>query len=56
MALYGTKLLKNYSAKGRLKAKFIDQNTLRVTLPKRTSSGSVSMKFSNKKRVYFIVE
>ena len=49
-------LLKNYRAKGGIKAEFVDQNTLRVTLPKRISIDSVSMKFSNKKRVSFIVE
>jgi len=49
-------LLKSFRAKGSLVAKFIDQNTLKITLPKRKSSGRVSIIFANKKRVSFIVE
>lgn len=48
-------LLKNYRMKGGAKAVFIDQNTLRVTLPKRKSSNRVSIRFGNKKKVKFIV-
>lgn len=49
-------LLKNYRMKGGGSAVFMDQNTLKVTLPKRKSSSSVSISFGNKKRVSFIVE
>lgn len=49
-------LLKNYSAKGKLEVEFIDQNTLRITLPKRTSSDRVGIKFGNKKKVSFVIE
>ena len=49
-------LLINYRMKGGAKAVFIDQNTLRVTFPKRKSSGKVSLRFGNKKRVKFIVK
>lgn len=49
-------LLKNYRIKGRASAVFIDQNTLKVTLPKQKSSGSVSIQFANKKKVSFTVE
>ena len=49
-------LLKTYRARGGLKAVFIDQNSLKITLPKRKSSGRVSITFANKKKVSFTVE
>jgi hypothetical protein len=49
-------LLKNYTVRGGMKAVFIDQNTLKITLPKRKSSGRASIQFANKKKVSFTVE
>ena len=49
-------LLKNYRMKGGGSAVFIDQHTLKVTLPRMTSSGRVSITFGNKKKVSFTVE
>jgi hypothetical protein len=49
-------VLKNYTVRGGMKAVFIDQNTLKITLPKRKSSGRVSIQFANKKKVSFTVE
>lgn len=49
-------ILKGYTARGDVKATFLDQNTLRVTLPKRRSSGRVYLKFGKSKKVSFIIE
>jgi len=48
-------ILRGYKSRGGIKASFLDQNTLKVILPKRRSSGRVSLDLGEKK-VYFNVE
>ncbi|UPT78379.1 CAP domain-containing protein [Sulfurovum sp. XGS-02] len=48
-------ILHSYRSRGGIKASFMDQNTLRVTFPKRRSSGRVSLDFG-KQKVFFDVE
>lgn len=48
-------ILYSYRSRGGIKASFLDQNTLKVTFPKRRSSGSVSLDFGEKK-VFFDVQ
>lgn len=47
-------ILHSYRSSGGIKASFLDQNTLKVTFPKRRSSGRVSLDFG-KKKVFFDV-
>jgi hypothetical protein len=47
-------ILHSYRSRGGINASFLDQNTLRVTFPKRRSSGRVSLDFG-KKKVFFDV-
>ena len=49
-------LLKSYRSSGGIKAIFLDQNTLKVTFPRKKSSGKASITFANKKKVSFLVE
>ena len=42
-------ILHSYRSMGGIKASFLDQNTLKVTFPKRRSSGRVSLDFGKKK-------
>jgi len=49
-------ILRYYKTKGGLKVSFIDQNTLKVTLPKHRSSKKATLTLSNKRRVVFIME
>ena len=49
-------ILKGYSVRGDIKATFLDQNTLRVTLPKRRTSKKMYLKFGKYKKVSFIIE
>lgn len=48
-------ILHSYRSRGGINASFLDQNTLRVTFPKRRSSGRVSLDFG-KKKVFFDVQ
>jgi len=48
-------ILHSYRSRGGINASFLDQNTLKVTFPKRRSSGRVSLDFG-KKKVFFDVE
>ncbi len=48
-------ILYSYRSRGGINASFLDQNTLKVTFPKRRSSGRVSLDFG-KKKVFFDVE
>lgn len=48
-------ILYRYSSRGEVKASFLDQNTLKVTFPKRRSSGKVRLDFG-KKKVSFDVQ
>jgi len=50
-----TDILHSYRSRGGINVSFLDQNTLRVTFPKRRSSGRVSLDFG-KKKVFFDVE
>lgn len=50
-----TDILHSYRSRGGIDVSFLDQNTLRVTFPKRRSSGRVSLDFG-KKKVFFEVE
>ena len=49
-------IIKDCMVKGDVKATFLDHNTLRVTLPKRRSSGRVYLKFGESKKVSFIIK
>ncbi len=51
----GKDILHSYRSRGGIKASFMDQNTLKVTFPKRSSSGRVSLDFG-KKKVFFDVQ
>lgn len=51
----GKDILHSYRSRGGIKASFLDQNTLKVTFPKRSSSGKVSLDFG-KKKVFFDVQ
>lgn len=51
----GKDILHSYRSSGGVKASFLDQNTLKVTFPKRRSSGRVSLDFG-KKKVLFDVQ
>ncbi len=51
----GKDILHSYRSRGGIKASFLDQNTLKVTFPKRSSSGRVSLDFG-KKKVFFDVQ
>ncbi len=51
----GKDILHSYKSRGGIKASFLDQNTLKVTFPKRRSSGRVSLDFG-KKKVLFDVQ
>jgi hypothetical protein len=51
----GNDILHGYRSRGGIKASFLDQNTLKVTFPKRRSSGRVSLDFG-KKKVFFDVQ
>lgn len=44
-------ILKSYTMKAGIKAKFLDANTLQVTLPKSKRNSQLKIKFSNKKSV-----
>lgn len=48
-------ILHNYRSRGGIKASFLDQNTVKVTFPKRRFSGRVSLDFG-KKKVFFDVQ
>ncbi len=48
-------ILRSYTARGGVKVSYLDQNTLRVILPKRRSSGRVSLSLG-KKKVFFTIE
>lgn len=48
-------ILRSYTSRGGAKVSYLDQNTLKVTLPKRKSSGRVSLKLG-KKKVFFIIK
>ncbi|GIT97446.1 CAP domain-containing protein [Sulfurovum sp. TSL1] len=48
-------ILHGYRSRGGINASFLDQNTLKVTFPKRRSSGKVSLDFG-KKKVFFDVQ
>ncbi len=48
-------ILNSYRSRGGINASFLDQNTLKVTFPKRRSSGRVSLDFG-KKKVFFDVQ
>ena len=48
-------ILSGYKSRGGIKASFLDQNTLKVTFPKRHSSGRVSLDFG-KRKVLFNVQ
>ena len=45
-------ILRSYTSRGGVKVSYLDQNTLRVTLPKRRSSGRISLTLG-KKKVFF---
>jgi len=47
-------ILYSYRSRGGIKASFLDQNTLKVTFPKRRSSGRVSIDFGKKKILFDI--
>ncbi len=51
----GKDILRSYRSRGGINASFLDQNTLRVTFPKRRSSGRVSLDLG-KKKVFFDVQ
>ncbi|GIT99889.1 serine protease [Sulfurovum sp. TSL6] len=51
----GKDILHSYRSRGGINASFLDQNTLKVTFPKRRSSGRVSLDFG-KKKVFFDVQ
>ena len=51
----GKDILYSYRSKGGIRASFLDQNTLKLTFPKRRSSGNVSLDFGGKK-VFFDVQ
>ncbi len=51
----GKDIVHSYKSRGGVKAFFLDQNTLKVTFPKRRSSGRVSLDFG-KKKVFFDVQ
>jgi len=48
-------ILRSYTSRGGAKVSYLDQNTLRITVPKRRSSGRVSLTFG-KKKVFFIIK
>jgi len=48
-------ILRSYKSRGGLKISFLDQNTLKVVFPKRSSSGRVSLGLG-KRKVYFTIE
>lgn len=48
-------ILRGYKSRGSIKVSFLDQNTLKVTLPKRRSSGRVSLSLG-KRKVYFTIK
>lgn len=48
-------IINSHSTRGNLTVTYLDQNTLRVTFPKRRSSGRVSLNLG-KKKVFFTVE
>jgi len=48
-------ILHAYKSRGGIKASFLDQNTVKVIFPKRSSSGRVSLGFG-KKKVFFNIE
>lgn len=51
----GKDILHSYRSRGGIKVSFLDQNTLKVTFPKRRSSGRVSLDLG-KKKVFFDVQ
>lgn len=51
----GKDILHSYRSRGGIKASFLDQNTLKLTFPKRLTSGNVSLDFGRKK-VFFEVQ
>jgi len=51
----GKDILHSYKSRGGINASFLDQNTLKVTFPKRRSSGRVSLDFG-KKKVFFDIQ
>ncbi len=51
----GKDIVHSYRSRGGIKASFLDQNTLKVTFPKKRSSGRVSLDFG-KKKVLFDVQ
>jgi len=50
-----TDIISGYTARGNIKASFLDQNTLRVTLPKHGFLGRQSLHFSNNRQISFII-
>jgi len=50
-----TDILHSYRSTGGIITSFLDQNTLKVTFPKRRSSGRVSLDFG-KKKVFFDIK
>jgi len=50
-----TDILHSYRSRGGIITSFLDQNTLKVTFPKRRSSGRVSLDFG-KKKVFFDIK
>lgn len=48
-------ILRRYKSRGGIKVSFLDQNTLKVTFPKKRSSGRVSLGLG-KRKVYFNVQ
>ena len=48
-------IIQSYRSRGGIKVSFLDQNTLKVTFPKRRSSGRVSLSVG-KKKVFFEVQ
>ncbi|MCO4844980.1 MAG: CAP domain-containing protein [Sulfurovum sp.] len=51
----GKDILHSYRSRGGIKVSFLDQNTLKITFPKRRSSGRVSLDLG-KKKVFFDVQ
>ena len=49
-------ILSKYTARGKVKAIFLDQNTLKVTLPKYGSVANVSLQFGKYKKVSFLLQ
>ncbi|SFV71673.1 putative periplasmic protein [hydrothermal vent metagenome] len=48
---HGKDILRSYSCKKNIHAKFLDQNTLEIQIPKQRYSSKLNIRFSNNKRV-----